>query len=88
MSFSGKAELLNWILRLDVVLDSNGLSESSFRRDIRKGLATRPVKLGARASGWPANEIAVLNAARIAGKSQDEIKAIVIQLEAARGELK
>jgi prophage regulatory protein len=34
--------------------------------------------------GWPANEVAALNAARIAGKSDDEIRQLVRKLEAAR----
>jgi len=34
--------------------------------------------------GWPAHEVVSLNAARIAGKSNDEIQALVIKLEADR----
>jgi len=34
--------------------------------------------------GWPAHEVATLNAARIAGKSDVEIRALVKDLEAAR----
>jgi prophage regulatory protein len=40
--------------------------------------------LGARAVGWPANEVAALNAARISGKSDSEIRDLVVKLEAAR----
>jgi prophage regulatory protein len=42
------------------------------------------VSLGGRAVGWPANEVAALNAARIAGKADAEIRVLVAQLEAAR----
>jgi prophage regulatory protein len=42
------------------------------------------VKIGARAAGWPASEVQALNAARIAGKSDDEIRELVLKLEAAR----
>jgi prophage regulatory protein len=42
------------------------------------------VKLGARAVGWPAREVAAINAARIAGRSDDEIRVLVTKLEAAR----
>jgi prophage regulatory protein len=52
--------------------------------DIQQGLFTPPVPIGARAVGWPADELAALNAARIAGKSDDEIRALVAKLEAAR----
>jgi len=42
------------------------------------------VSLGGRAVGWPSDEIDTLNAARIAGKSDDEIRELVGKLEAAR----
>jgi prophage regulatory protein len=52
--------------------------------DIQQGLFTHPVQIGLRAVGWPATELAMLNAARIAGKTDDEIRALVAKLEAAR----
>jgi prophage regulatory protein len=42
------------------------------------------VGLGGRAVGWPAHEVAALNAARIAGKPDAEIRALVTTLEMAR----
>jgi prophage regulatory protein len=42
------------------------------------------VKLGARAVGWPASELAAVNAARINGLSDTEIRDLVKRLEAAR----
>ena len=45
---------------------------------------TKQVSLGPRCVGWPAHEVAALNAARIAGKTDDEIRALVLKLEAAR----
>jgi prophage regulatory protein len=51
---------------------------------VSQGLWTKPVSLGARAVGWPSDEVDVLNAARIAGKSDDEIRELVSKLEAAR----
>jgi prophage regulatory protein len=42
------------------------------------------ISLGPRCIGWPANEVAALNAARIAGKTDEEIRALVVKLEAAR----
>ncbi len=35
-------------------------------------------------SAGPAHEVAALNAARIAGKTDEEIRALVVKLEAAR----
>jgi prophage regulatory protein len=34
--------------------------------------------------GWPASEVAAINDARIAGHPDDEIRALVVKLEAAR----
>lgn len=72
------------ILRGAAVRKENGDSKSKHYADIQKGLWTKPVKTGLRASGWPDYEVAELNAARIAGKSDDEIRALVATLEAAR----
>jgi prophage regulatory protein len=43
-----------------------------------------PVSLGGRAVGWPADEVVALNAARIEGKPDTEIRELVTQLEVAR----
>ena len=51
---------------------------------IAQGLWTKQVSLGPRCVGWPAHEVAALNAARIAGKTDEEIRALVLKLEAAR----
>ena len=72
------------ILRLPTVLAESGYSRSTIYQRIRQALWPKPVSLGPRAVGWPAREVAALNAARIAGKSDDEIRALVVQLEAAR----
>ena len=76
--------MIQTILRLPAVLRERGRSRSAHYGDIRLGLFTRPVTIGRRAVGWPVNEVAALNAARIAGKSDDEIRALVVKLEAAR----
>ena len=41
-------------------------------------------RLGARAVGWPANEVAAINEARIAGWSDAKIRALVAELVAQR----
>lgn len=76
--------MTNTILRLPAVLRERGRSRSAHYLDIQQGLFTRPVPIGARAVGWPSNELAALNAARISGKSDDEIRDLVINLELAR----
>jgi len=72
------------ILRLPEVLAMRGLSRSTHYLQIQDGLFTKPVSLGFRAVGWPGYEVAALNAARIAGKSDTEIRALVCELEALR----
>lgn len=72
------------ILRLPAVKAQSGLSRSTIYLRISQGLWPRPVSLGARAVGWPAHEAEALNAARIAGKSNDEVRALVVILESAR----
>ncbi|MBL8645465.1 MAG: AlpA family phage regulatory protein [Rhodospirillaceae bacterium] len=76
--------MVTTILRLPDVLRATGRSRSAQYLDIRQGLFTEPVQIGARAVGWPAEEVAALNAARIAGKSDAEIRELVTRLEAAR----
>ena len=61
-------------------------SRSTIYLRIAQGLFTKPVSLGARAVGWPAREVAAINAARIAGKSDDEIRKLVQRLHTARAE--
>lgn len=72
------------ILRLPTVKSESGYSRSTIYLRISEGLWPKPVSLGARAVGWPAHEVAALNAARIAGKSDNEIRELVAKLEAAR----
>jgi len=74
----------NTILRLPAVTNETGCPRSTLYLRISQGLWTKPVHLGARSVGWPAHEVVSLNAARIAGKSNDEIQALVIKLEADR----
>lgn len=76
--------MLQTILRLPAVKSESGLSRSTLYLRISQGLWPKPVSLGARAVGWPACEVAALNAARIAGKSDDEIRVLVAKLLAAR----
>jgi prophage regulatory protein len=72
------------IHRLPAVKSESGLSRSTIYLRIVQGLWTKPISLGARAVGWPSSEVMAINAARIAGKSDEEIRALVVKLEAAR----
>ena len=77
--------MLNTLLRLPAVKAECGYSRSTLYLRMSQGLWTRPVSLGARSVAWPAGEVAALNAARIAGKSEADIRALVARLQAARG---
>ena len=73
------------ILRRPRVEEAVWLSRSTIYLRVTQGLFTQPVSIGLRAVGWPAGEVAAINAARIAGQSDDEIRQLVKQLHNARG---
>lgn len=75
------------ILRKPTVLEREGCSNSTLYKNIERGLHTKPVRLGPNASGWPAHEIDALIAARLAGKTDDQIAALVTRLHLQREEL-
>ena len=62
-------------------------SNASIYNLIRVGLWTKPVSIGQRSVGWPDDEVRALCAARIAGKTDDEIRELVSRLHAKRTEL-
>ena len=72
------------ILRMPSVKSESGLSRSTIYLRVLQGLWTKPVSLGARAVGWPSDEVEAINAARIAGNTDDEIRVLVTKLEANR----
>ena len=77
------------ILRCKHVKNRTGLSRSTIYLRIQEGTFPKPINLGARAAGWPLTEVSAINAAaaRISGKSDIEIRALVSELEAGRKEL-
>lgn len=76
--------MLLTILRLPSVISETGLSRSTIYLRIAQGQWTKPISLGARAVGWPSSEVAAINAARISGKTNEEIRLLVKKLEAGR----
>ena len=72
------------ILRLPAVKSACGYSRSTIYLRITQGLWPRPVSLGPRSVGWPEDEVAAVNAARIAGKTDEEIRGLVSRLETDR----
>jgi prophage regulatory protein len=72
------------LLKLPQVCDLTGLRITAIYGQAKSGLFTPPVKLTARSSAWPEHEVAAINRARTAGKSDGEIRALVAQLVAQR----
>ena len=73
------------ILRMPDTKRATGYrSHASIYTAARAGLFTKPVSIGLRSVGWPDYEIDALVAARIAGKSDADIRALVDRLHARR----
>jgi prophage regulatory protein len=53
---------------------------------VRVGLFTKPVLIGQRSVGWPHDEVKAICVARIAGKSEVEIRELVNHLHTKRTE--
>ena len=66
------------------VMRAMGRSHSSLYNDINNGLLTQPVRIGVQSVAWPDYEVDAVNRARIAGKSDDQIRALVAELHALR----
>ena len=67
-------------------MDWLGIGRSLVYEHVRLGILPPPVSLGARAVGWPSDEVARVIAVRVAGASVDEIKTLVADLVASRKE--
>ena len=76
------------ILRMPAVKAEIGhRSHASIYNAIKAGLFTKPVKIGQRSVGWVMTEVQAINTARIAGKSETEIRELMTRLHAKRLEL-
>ncbi|WP_240908374.1 helix-turn-helix transcriptional regulator [Sutterella wadsworthensis] len=67
--------------------EHTALARSTFYAYIAQGLLPPPIKLGERASAWLVSEIVAVNKARILGKMNEEIKALVSSLVEARSRM-
>lgn len=72
------------LLRLSKLLQLRGKGRSAHYQDVAQGLYVRPVAIGRRAKAYPEDEAEALNDAVIAGASPDEIRQLVLKLEASR----
>lgn len=76
------------ILRMPAVkVETGHRSHASIYNAIKAGTFTKPVQIGLRSVGWPSDEVNAINAARIAGKSESEIRELVSRLHAKRAVL-
>ena len=69
---------------LSSVLKKKSDSRTSLYKQIKEGLFPPGVKLGARRVAWPDYEIESVLRARIAGQTDDQIRALVAELQANR----
>ena len=76
------------IFRMPAVKAETGhKSHASIYTAIKAGLFTKPVPIGERSVGWPDYEVKAINSARIAGKTEADIRDLVNRLHAKRIEL-
>ena len=66
------------------VIAARRISRSSLYNDIRAELWTEPVRISARRTGWPLDEVQAQIDARCKGASPDELRALVRRLVEAR----
>jgi len=75
---------MNSFLRFQKVMEVMAMSRSTVHLRVKQGLLTTPVRLGQRCTVWPEHEISAINAARLALKTNDEIRELVKQLQQQR----
>jgi prophage regulatory protein len=74
------------LLRLPGALERIGMRRSTHYVAIQSGTMTPPIRIGERSVAWPEHEIDAIVAARIAGRSTDEIKDLVRRLVSQRSQ--
>jgi len=76
------------MLRIDDVKKETGhRSHVSIYGQVKAGTFTKPVAIGSRAVAWPSHEVAAINAARVAGRSNEELRDLVERLHARRAQM-
>ena len=61
-----------------------GKARSTLWEDVREGTVTEPIRRGSKWSRWPSGEIDRIEAAIVAGASDDELRELVKELTEAR----
>ncbi|MBT9611914.1 MAG: AlpA family phage regulatory protein [Burkholderiales bacterium] len=71
-------------VRLPEVISLLGLSRSSIYLQISDGLFPPPIHMSARCSAWPMHEVQRIILARVAQKTESEVREIVREIIKAR----
>ena len=71
--------------RIKTVCADSGMKRSTLYARQAEGLFSKSISLGGRCVGWIRSEVEAINRARIAGLSDEQIRALVIELKAKRG---
>ena len=74
------------IIRLQQVIDLVATSKSTVYKQVNNGTFPTSISLGDRAVAWVMSEVVEIVNARIQGFSDDQLKTLVIELKAKRGE--
>lgn len=72
------------ILRTIKTRKALGLSNGGFYERLRRGLIPPPFNLGARARGYPSDEVEAVARAMVAGWTDEAIAALVAEMAAQR----
>lgn len=75
------------LIKKPEVLDIFAISKSTLHVQINNGLIPPPISLGERAVAFVTHEIKTVLAAKIAGRSNDEIRQLVSRLVSSRQDL-
>ncbi|WP_138923770.1 helix-turn-helix transcriptional regulator [Sulfitobacter sp. BSw21498] len=82
--FSPAALVPNALLRTPDVCAVTGMARPTLYEAMQRGIFPRPIKLGEKSSAWGAAEVNMWCAYRLAGKTENQLKDLVVQLTEAR----
>lgn len=80
-------EQVHAVARINEACKVTGETRSTYYSKAAAGQLPRPIKIGPRAAAVPVRELAAINAARIRGESDAQIKALVARLHAERAHI-
>lgn len=73
-----------FMLKLRQVASTTGKGRSAIYADIKNGLFTKAVRLGAKAVAWPSSEVETILDARVAGYTDCQLRELISKLHSAR----